>query len=153
VPYVPAVEDEGFGMAQEPYWLTETWATTVLPRPDRIAEALLPSRLKRARTRARILSQVEELVARNVENLRWAIRRSLDDTFLRARTRLERRLDDAIAATQDAIRSALDRKREQSAEGAPEIEALRRRLALVAAARSELSASKESADEPARRNA
>jgi hypothetical protein len=150
VPYVRVIEDEGFGMAQEPYWVTETWATTVLPRPDRIAEAMLPSRLKRARTRTRVLSQVDELVTRNVENLRWAIRRSLDDTFRRATTRLEQRLDDAIAATQDAIRSATDRKREQSAEVAPEIELLRRRLALVTVARSELSASMESTDEHAR---
>jgi Dynamin family len=139
LPFVPGADDEGFRLAQEPYWVTEKWTTSFIPRPDRLAAALLPRRAQSARARTRARAEIDELVTRNVENLRWAILRSLDDSFRRAAARLEERLDEAIAATEGAIRSAIAGKRARADEVAGELDRLRSRSALLAAARGELS--------------
>jgi len=143
LPFVPAVEEDSFRVSQEPYWVTEKWATTFMPRPEHLLDAILPPGVKRARARGRHLAQLDELITRNVENLRWAIRRSLDDAFRGAATRLEHRLDEATAATQDAIHSALEQKRNQSGETAPEIEKLRRRSNVIGLIRREIEGARE----------
>jgi hypothetical protein len=93
----------------------------LIPDPGRLLDRLLPKRLLRSRLQRRFAREVERLVMRNGENLRWAIMRGLDDTYRAAVERLEERLDDAIAGTRGVIGDAVARRRDQSFRVDPEI--------------------------------
>jgi len=114
VPLGPVSEPESFALGEDPYWVTESTSATLIPDPSRLIDPLLPVRLRRARLRARIIRQADELIVRNAENLRWAILRGLDETFRKATARFEERLDETIKATRDVIEDAVARRRDRS---------------------------------------
>jgi hypothetical protein len=125
------VEQDSFQLGEEPYWVTESTGSTLIPDPGRAIDRLLPMRLRRARLRKRLVQETEELILRNAENLRWAILRGLDDTFRTAAAGLEERLDEAIAATKGVIEDAVARRRDQSFVIDPEVERLDRAMSAL----------------------
>jgi GTPase SAR1 family protein len=134
----PDAEQEPFQLAQEPYWVTGSVGSTLIPDPSRLMDRFLPSSLRRARLRARVIRETGELILRNAENLRWAILRSLDETFLKATPRFEQRLDDAMRATRGVIDDALARRRDRSFAVEPEVDRLKRAAAALTAIHTEL---------------
>jgi len=134
VPLGPDTEYDPFELGEDPYWVTESVRTTLIPDASRLLDPILPTGLRRQRLRTRMMRQVEELIVRNGENLRWAILRGLDETFRRATVQFEERLDQAIAATRDVIKDALARRQDKSFAVQPELD----RLAAAVAALTEL---------------
>ena len=67
----------------------------------------------RQRLQKRLQTQSRELILSNVENLRWSLFQSIDDTFRRFSTTLAERLRETKAATQEAMRAAAERRRNQ----------------------------------------
>ena len=127
-----------FRLEQEPYWVTESITSTAMPDSSWVIDHLLPAAFRWARLRARAARRTEELILRNAENLRWAILRGLDETFRRATSRFEERLDDATRATRGVIEDALARRRDKSFSVEPELGRLEQAIAVLAAARDEL---------------
>jgi len=72
------------------------------------------------------MGQVNDLVVRNAENLRWAIVQGIEDTVRKATTHLEGRLDQAINAIKRVIEDALARRNDRTVEVSSEIERLER---------------------------
>jgi hypothetical protein len=134
----PDAQHESFELEQEPYWLTESVASTLIPDSGRVIDRILPAAFRWVRLRARVVRQTDELIVRNAENLRWAILRGLDDTFRKATPRFEQRLDDAMIATRGVIEDALGRRRGKSFEVEPEVDRLNRAIASLAEIRREL---------------
>ncbi|HUI72176.1 MAG TPA: hypothetical protein VL354_16775, partial [Spirochaetia bacterium] len=64
------------------------------------------------RIRHRVAERVDELVVRNVENLRWSLVQSVKDSFTRIRTDLDKDLDGEITAIRGAIDVVLEKKKE-----------------------------------------
>lgn len=124
VPLGPDTEHEAFELGEDPYWVTESTSATLIPDPSRLIDRLFPASLRRRRLRTRMARQAEELIVRNAENLRWAILRGLDETFRKATTQFEERLDETIRATRDVIRDALSRRRDRAFAIQPEIDRL-----------------------------
>jgi hypothetical protein len=58
--------------------------------------------------------QLEQLIVRNAENLRWAFFRGFDETFRNAIGRLDERLDDAVETTRRVIEKTLAERRDKS---------------------------------------
>jgi hypothetical protein len=114
VPLSPAAERESFALGEDPYWVTESASETLIPDPSSLIDRLLPTNLRRARLRARMNRQAGKLITRNIENLRWAIWRGLDETFRKAIAQFEERLDEATKLTRDVIEDALARRSGQS---------------------------------------
>ena len=138
VSFPEAAEHEEFQLGEDPYWVTQSIGSTLIPDPGRLLDGFLPSTLRRARLRRRILQEADQLVVRNAENLRWAILRGLDDTFRKATTQFEQRLDQAIAATQGVIEDAVARRRDRSLAVGPEVDRLNGAIALLDGLRQEL---------------
>ncbi len=134
----PDAEHEPFELGEDPYWVTESTSATLIPNPSRLIDRVLPARLRRTRLRARMIRQADELIIRNAENLRWAILRGLDETFRKATTRFEERLDETIRATRDVIKDALARRKNQAFAVQPELERLAGATASLAGLREEL---------------
>ncbi len=65
--------------------------------------------------------EAEVLVTRNVENLRWAMVRNLDDAFRRFGAELDERMTMALGATKGAMEAALERRGQVANRIGPEI--------------------------------
>jgi GTP-binding protein EngB required for normal cell division len=115
VPFRQHSESDLFELGEEPYWITGSIETGLIPDPGRLIDRLLTKSSRARRLRSRLISEANELIIRNAENLRWAILRGVDETFRRAGRTFEERLDDAIVATRGVIDEALVRRRGQSA--------------------------------------
>ena len=132
VSYRAPESESAFEMAREPCWITHKWMTEVTLIPPGALDRFLPPGIRKRWVMKRLREQVSGLVVTNVENLRWAIYQSLDQTFLRFGSSLDDRLHATIQATRGAIQAALTKRREHS-------EAVAGELADLAAAEMEIS--------------
>ncbi len=105
---------EAFRLAEQPYWVTHKWSSMLSPIHVGLLDKLLPVTVRQKRILDRLLEQVNELVAKNVENLRWVIFQSIDQAFIQFGSMLDQRLADTVAATHGAIRATMDRRCSQS---------------------------------------
>jgi hypothetical protein len=138
LPLARSTESEPFGLAEDPYWLTEGASPSLIPDPSHLVDRLLPLRLRRARVRGRMIREMNEVVVRNCENLRWAIWRGLDETFRKATAQFEKRLDEVINATRIVIADALARRRNRETDTKAEIDRIVAAISLLAALRGKL---------------
>jgi hypothetical protein len=124
VSFPQQIEHEAFRLGEDPYWVTEPMATTLIPELGWVIDGFVPSRVRRRRLRARVVANTDQLVLRNAANLHWAIQRGLDETFRAVSWQLEERLDDAIKVTSGIIKDALQLRQDRSCAVRPEIERL-----------------------------
>ncbi len=129
IPYRAPDSDSAFEMVRDPYWETHRWSSTLSPLPPGWLEGLMPARLRERRRARRWRRQIADLIMVNVENLRWSLRQSVDQTVRRFGSTLDARLADTIEATGGAIRAALEERRARSER----VAAQRERLAAAAA--------------------
>jgi hypothetical protein len=132
------IDWDNFALGEDPYWVTEDIAATLVPDPSRLVDRLLPMSLRRARLRARLNRNADQLIIRNAENLRWALLRGFDETFRNAIGHLEERLDDAVDATQRVIQKTLVDRCDRSFAAEPEISRLEGLLSPLAEMREAL---------------
>ena len=121
IPYRPTASNDRLEEVHKPYWVTQKWNTLISPPPDGFLDRFLPSELRKHRVQKRISEEVEVLVADNVENIRWATVRNLDDTFSRFSTILDERLKATAAAIRAAMRAAQLRQTQDEQTAEPEI--------------------------------
>ena len=118
----PAVED-AFDLKRIPYWVTQPRETMRLLPPGTF-ETLLPGSHRRHRMRMRLLAQLDDILRRNVENLRWSMRQNLEDGFRAFELQLDEQLQLTLAATREAFQLGMRRRTEESAGAHTEIDAL-----------------------------
>jgi len=116
VPYRASGGEVRLEVEHAPYWVTETWVSTFQPIPPGLVDRLVPRRVRAARRRRRFAEELEALVRRNVENLRWATLQNVQLTFARCAARLDERLELAVSLTEGALRGTAERRCEQAAE-------------------------------------
>jgi len=85
---------------------------------------LLPPLLREKRLARRMDEDIQALAARNVENLRWAIRQNLDDVFRRFESKMESHITEALQTIHGAIETAQERQRSRMNASGPEIACL-----------------------------
>lgn len=110
-----------FHMKRQPYWVKEEWQTGLGGIPHAWLEALLPAAVRLARIRKRLAQQVEALVLRNVENLRWALLQNAETAFHSFGEALKTRLLEAINGTSQAVTAAAAQKQGQAAAANAEL--------------------------------
>jgi GTPase SAR1 family protein/uncharacterized protein YukE len=121
MPQPVAEAAEAFESARSPYWITEQLATSLSPMGEGLFDRLMPTKARRMRQKRRLIGQIDAIVLRNVENLRWATRQNLEQVFHRFGARLDERLAEAIEATHGAILSAYKRRQDSAEQAAAEI--------------------------------
>jgi hypothetical protein len=89
-----------------------------------VLDQFLPEATRQIRLRQRLLKEMDAVLLRNVENLRWATRQNLEDTFRRFGADLNERLALSLVATRGAMVAARDRRTQQSACVKAEIETM-----------------------------
>ncbi|MBN2551280.1 MAG: dynamin family protein [Spirochaetales bacterium] len=96
---------------EEPTWVTHSWDTALHPVPPGLVDRLLPESRRKDRLLRRVSRQLEELVVRNVENLRWSVLQSLERSFLINKPLARERLSAIKAAVQEAVQRTLEKRR------------------------------------------
>jgi GTP-binding protein EngB required for normal cell division len=138
IPFRAAEPPEPFRLGPDPYWVTRPSDETLIPSPETLLLRLLPPAARQGRLRRRLEEQIATLAQRNVENLRWAILRGLNETFRRFGAQQDLCLSDALVVTEEAISSALERRRARADEAAAELARLRGIAERLEALRAEL---------------
>ncbi len=118
--------DKAFKMVKRPYWVTHKWSSGFTPIPSGAIEKLLPPKIRHQRILKRMDEQIETLVRNNVENLRWTIYQSVNETFRSFGNRLDEKLSDTLGATHGAIKVAVEERKRRSDTIASEVLRLRR---------------------------
>jgi len=108
--YVPPEALEVFGIKEEPFWITDNARFTLNPLPVGWADRLLSKQARIARVKRRLTEEVETVIARNVENLRFAMLQSIDSSFNRFVLTFNEQLDGTLLVIRDAIREIRSKK-------------------------------------------
>ena len=124
IPYRPLERESDLHSGREPYWVTHDVGGLLDPISKSALGRLLPPSLRGKRMRRALLERIGTLARRNVENVRWALRQNIDDTFRRFGSELDAQLAGMIAALHGATRSALAKRRARSPAIAAEVERL-----------------------------
>jgi hypothetical protein len=129
VPYRASPSNGRLEELHRPYWVTQKWNTSISPVPEGFLDRFLPPELRKHRLQKRLDEEVETLVTRNVENIRWATLRNLDDAFRRFSSTLDEGLKETAEATLGAMRAAQLRREHSEDTIQPELERLEKKAA------------------------
>jgi hypothetical protein len=121
--YAPEGNDE-LEIRHDPFWVTRVRPELLGGIVPRVLDQFLPRATRQVRLRQRLLEEIDGVLLRNVENLRWATRQNLEDTFRRFGADLDERLALSLVATRGAMVAARDRRTQQSACIEAEIETM-----------------------------
>jgi GTPase Era involved in 16S rRNA processing len=122
IPFHAPESSEAFEAKREPFWVTAARTAELNPIPPDAFDALLPAKVRKKRMRKRLLEEINAVLVRNVENLRWATRQNVEDTFRRFGAELDERLALSLDSTRGAMRKALEQRRERAEQVDSEIE-------------------------------
>jgi Dynamin family len=125
VPFQASASSEALDTHHDPFWVTRPSPEVLDAIPSAALDQFLPKGMRHERFRRRLIEEIEGVLLRNVENLRWATRQNVEDTFRRFRAELDERLALSLVATRGAMVAARDARKQQSASIGPEIESAR----------------------------
>jgi ribosome biogenesis GTPase A len=114
IPFRAPPSEEAFAPRRDPFWVTQQNIVALSPIPPEAMDKFLPASMRRKRARQRLIKEIELVLIRNVENLRWATIQNLQDAFRRFGSELDERLTLSLAATRGAMKAALDRRKRQA---------------------------------------
>ena len=103
VPYRPLHHENALETLRRPYWVLNTWNTDAIPMLKSMDHRL------------------DDLVRRNVENLRWSTMQNVNISFASFASRIKERLEETMAATQGAMKTASSRKKDHGETVAQEL--------------------------------
>lgn len=115
---------EELEIRHDPFWVTHARPELLGGIVPSVLDQFLPEAIRQIRLRQRLLKEMYAVLLRNVENLRWATRQNLEDTFRRFGADLDERLALSLVATRGAMVAARDRRTQQSACVEAEIETM-----------------------------
>jgi len=121
--YMAPAPEETFELKKVPYWVTNKRETLSLVPPGAL-DGVLPRSVRKQRTYQRFRALIGEVITRNVENLRWALRQNLEAGFATFEGKLDEQLRLTLAATREALRRGIERRSSTIAATDDEIEAL-----------------------------
>jgi GTP-binding protein EngB required for normal cell division len=106
--------EEAFEARRDPFWVTSPRTVALSPISPDAMDRFLPASMRRKRVRERLLKEIDAVLTRNVENLRWATIQNLEDAFRNFGSELDDRLATSLVATRGAMKAALDRRTRRS---------------------------------------
>ena len=118
IPYHAPCGEEVYHLVRKPYWVDHAWESTFSPVTSAMVERILPASFRQHRAKGRIRKQIDVLVIRNCENLRYETLQSVDTAFRDFSTNLDDNLRLTIDATHGAVHAALEKRKLHASESA-----------------------------------
>jgi hypothetical protein len=95
-------------------WSHDLFISDMDPLGQRISRKFFTRKFRHKRTVARLRAEVLKLVNQNVEQIGWALRRGLDESFRQFGAELFEQLDKTIVASRKAMEIALEKSASHS---------------------------------------
>jgi len=108
IPFRALRSEEIFETRRDPFWVTTANTVEMSPIPPDALDRFLPGTMRKKRVRLRLQKEIDKVVCRNVENLRWATLQNLEDAFRRFGSELDERLTGSLTTTRGAMKAALN---------------------------------------------
>ncbi len=99
-------------------WSHDLFISDMDPLGQRFSRKFFTQKFRRKRTVKRLREEGLKLLNQNVEQINWALRRGLDESFRQFGVELSEQLEKTITATRKAMEVALSRSESQSHETA-----------------------------------
>lgn len=122
---------------REPRVIHHRWVTSFTEEAVSWVVKLMPFRWRARLFRKRVQEDIGYLVARNVEELRWATRQNLEEAFRIFQDQMESQLDATTHAIRLAVQAALEHQAQRESRPGPalrRVEDFRQRLTDILAA-------------------
>ena len=119
VPYRPLGQEQVLEIKRRPYWVLNTWNTDPLPVFKSMEQRL------------------DNLVRRNVENIRWSMLQNLTVSFASFARRTKERLDETVTATQGAMKAAHAQRQDSGASLEVEVSRMGELIAVLESAKTD----------------
>lgn len=126
IPYHAPKAGEVYRMVRKPYWVEHVWESTFSPVPSAVIERVLPKSLREQRAKSRMKKQIEMLVTRNLENLRYETLQSVDAAFREFSSDLDENLRLTTEATHGAAHAVLAKRKEHAGMNAKRLDELKK---------------------------
>jgi hypothetical protein len=130
IPFHPPHAEIGLSAPPSLSW-SQRAAETMNPLPTGAIDRILPTDWRLRRVRARLLREIDRLVAVNVEHLRWELRQSVSDALRRFRLDLESAIDGAGLSVTALVEDVRGIRGHASADSVAEITARSTRTAAL----------------------
>ena len=99
-------------------WSNDLFISDMDPFAQRFSRKFFTQKYRRKRTVKRLRDEGLKLLNQNVEQINWALRRGLDESFRQFGVELSEQLEKTITATRKAMEVALSQSESQSHETA-----------------------------------
>jgi GTPase SAR1 family protein len=129
VSYHAPLAERVYAHFDPPGWSQDLFISDMDPLGQKISRKLMTKRFRHRRTVQRLREQTQKLLNENTEQMNWALRRGLDESFRRYGFELDEQLDKVIAATRAAMDIALQKKSNRHQQIEDQIALLERTIA------------------------
>ncbi len=118
IPYQAPVADSSYTRFDVPAWSHDLFTSDMDPLGQKLSRKFFSKKYRRRRTVNRLREESRKLLYKNVEQISWALRQSLDESFRQFGVDLREQLEKTITATRKAMEIALERSESHSRETA-----------------------------------
>lgn len=138
IPYHAPVAEAAYSSIEVPAWSNDLFTSDMDPLGQKLSRKFFSKKYRRRRTVKRLREESRKLLSRNVEQISWTLRQSLDESFRQFSAELHEQLDKTVAATRKAMEIALERSESHCRETAATKIRLQRALQSLEGTRDEL---------------
>ena len=118
IPYHAPLAGRSYTKFEISGWSNDLFISDMDPLGQRLSRKFLTQKYRRKRTVKRLREEGLKLLNQNVEQINWALRRGLDESFRQFGVELSEQLEKTITATRKAMEVALSKSESQSHETA-----------------------------------
>ncbi|HPD76624.1 MAG TPA: dynamin family protein [Methanoregulaceae archaeon] len=126
IPYHAPKGGEVYHLVRKPFWVDHEWESSFSPVSSAVIERILPGSLRESRAKSRMKRQIEVLVIRNLENLRYETLRSIDEGFRKFGADLDENLRLTTEATHGAAHAVLEKRKQHAGMNAKRLDELKK---------------------------
>jgi GTPase SAR1 family protein len=126
IPYRAPKGGEVYHLVRKPFWVDHEWESSFSPVSSAVIERILPGSLRESRAKSRMKKQIDMLVMRNLENLRYETLRSIDEGFRKFSSDLDENLRLTTEATHGAARAVLEKRKQHAGMNAKRLDELKK---------------------------
>ena len=111
IPYHAPKGEHVYQPVRKPYWVEHEWESSFFPGSSAVLECILPAALRKHRAECQLKKQIDVLVMRNLENIRYETLQNVSTGFRKFTGDLDMNLLQTIEATHGAIHATLEKRK------------------------------------------
>lgn len=139
IPYHAPAAGTAYAGFAVPAWSHDLFTSDMDPLGQKLSRKFFTKNYRRRRTVKRLREESRKLLYQNVEQISWALRQSLDESFRQFGADLKEQLGKTIAATHKAMEIALERSESHSRQTSARTSQYKQAATVLAAVRADLS--------------